>query len=84
MEFIVIIAAVALILTFVAYLRRAQPKITCPACGSVQVRQVEQQLKRIEQDTSVGYATKLDVRLIMETSYRCQNCNHTWAITAPE
>ncbi len=85
MELLLPAAAAALVIFFVGYLRRSQEKITCPQCHSSQLRQVEQQLKEIRQDGGkIGYATKLDVQLIMETSYRCQNCSHTWTVTAPE
>jgi transposase-like protein len=84
MEILVPIAAVVLIVIFVGYVRHGQQKIHCPQCSSPQVRVVDQQLKKLKQDQTMGYAVKLDVQLIMETSYRCQNCNHTWAITAPE
>ncbi|MEZ4593830.1 MAG: hypothetical protein R3D55_22190 [Chloroflexota bacterium] len=85
MEFVIIIAAVALIATFVAYIRRGQQKTSCPQCSSLQVRQLDQQLKKLKQDSgTMGYAVKLDVKLIMETKYRCQSCHHTWTVTAPE
>lgn len=85
MEFAIIIAAGVLIATFVAYVRRGQQKISCPQCSSSQVHQMNQQLKELKQDSgTIGYSIKLDVKLIMETKYRCHNCNHTWAITAPE
>ncbi|MBK7897813.1 MAG: hypothetical protein WAS33_30310 [Candidatus Promineifilaceae bacterium] len=85
MEFVIIIAAVVLIAAFVAYVQRGQQKTNCPQCSSPQVRQLEQQLKEIRQDSgTIGYAVKLDVKLIMETSYRCQTCNHSWTVTAPE
>lgn len=84
MEIVLPIAAVALIVVFVGYLRRSQPKISCPQCRSQEVRQLEQQLEKIRQDSTMGYAVKLDVKLIMKTTYRCQTCGHTWTITAPE
>lgn len=84
MEIIVPLSAIALIVIFVGYVRRGQQKPLCPACASLQVRLVDQQLKELKQDQTVGYAVKLDVQLIMETQYRCQACNHTWSVTAPE
>jgi transposase-like protein len=84
MEFIIPIAAVILIVAFVAYLQRGQQKISCPQCDSAQIRNVEQQLTELKQDQTMGYAVKLDVQLIMKTTYRCQTCNHTWTVTAPE
>ena len=84
MEFVIIIAALVLVAAFLAYVRRGQQKISCPECANQQVRQVEQQLKELKQDSTMGYAVKLDVKLIMETTYRCQTCHHTWTVTAPE
>ena len=85
MEFVIIIAAVVLVAAFVAYVRRGQEQVSCPECSSPQVRQVDQQLKELKQDSgTMGYSVKLDVKLIMETSFRCQSCNHTWSVTAPE
>lgn len=84
MEFIIPIAAIALIAIFVGYVRRSQTKVSCPACDSPNVRQVDQHLKELKQDSKMGYAVKLDVQLILETKYRCQNCNHSWTVIAPE
>lgn len=84
MEIVIPVAAVALIIIFVGYLQRSKPKMSCPQCSSAQVRQLEQQLKELKQDNTIGYSIKLDVQLIMETKYRCKNCEHTWTITAPE
>jgi len=84
MEIFIPVAAVVLIAAFVGYLRRGQQKIICPQCDSSQVRLVDQQLKELKQDQTVGYAVKLDVQLIMETKYRCQACNHSWSVIAPE
>jgi transposase-like protein len=84
MELLIPVATIVLIVIFVGYVRRGQPKISCPQCADTEVRLVEQQLKELKQDSTMGYAVKLDVQLIMETSYRCQNCNHTWTVTAPE
>jgi hypothetical protein len=78
------ITAVILIVVFVGYLRRERPKISCPACNSTQVRTVEKQIKELKQDRATGHAVKLDVQLIMETKYRCQACDHTWNLIAPE
>ena len=41
-------------------------------------------VEKIQQDSTMGYAVKLDVKLIMKTTYRCQKCGHTWAVIAPE
>ncbi len=84
MEIVIVVTAVALIIIFVGYLQRSKPKISCPQCNNTQVRQLEQQLKKLQQDEIIGLGMKLDVQLIMETKYRCQNCEHTWTITAPE
>lgn len=84
MDIFLPLTAVVLIAIFVSYLRRARQKISCPECESSQVRIVEQQLKELKQDQTTGYAVKLDVQLIMETQYRCQNCEHSWAVIAPE
>lgn len=84
MEILLLIAAVALIVIFAGYLRRGREKIVCPQCGSSQLRTVEQQLKELKQDQTIGYAVKLDVQLIMETKYRCQACDHAWRVVAPE
>lgn len=84
MEILLPIAAVVLVLVFVGYVRRGQPKTNCPQCGGTQLRIVDKQLKELKQDTTKGYSMKLDVSLILETRYRCQACNHTWLITAPE
>jgi DNA-directed RNA polymerase subunit M/transcription elongation factor TFIIS len=56
----------------------------CPNCETKNVRIVDQQLKELKQDETIGYATKLDVKLIMETHYRCRECDHKWTVTAPE
>lgn len=84
MEILLPVAAVVLIVVFVGYLRRSQPRTGCPECQSQQVRQVEQVLEKIQQDSTMGYAVKLDVKLIMKTTHRCQTCGHTWTVTAPE
>ncbi len=84
MEILLPVAAVVLIVTFIGYLRRGQPRVSCPECQSQQVRQVEQVLEKIEQESTMGYAVKLDVKLILKTTYRCQKCGHTWTVTAPE
>jgi len=84
MEIVAPITAVMLIAIFVGYVRRGKQKISCPGCDSAQVRIVEQQLKELKQDRTIGYAIKLDVQLIMETQYRCQACGHSWAVIAPE
>ena len=84
MEIVVIMAAVLLLIIFVFYLRRGRQTISCPACSSKQIRTVEQQLEKLTQDRSVGYAVKLDVQLIMKTDYRCQQCAHSWTVIAPE
>lgn len=84
MEIILPVVAAMLIAAFVGYMRRSQVKIICPQCQSRQVRPLEQSLEKIEQDRSMGYAVKLDVKLILKTSYRCQTCGHTWTIIAPE
>lgn len=84
MEILLPITAVILIAVFVGYLRRERQKISCPACNSSQIRAVEKQLKELKQDRATGYAVKLDVQLIMETKYRCQACDHTWTVIAPE
>ncbi len=84
MDIILPLAAVVLVATFVGYLLRGKQKISCPACASSQIRVVDQQLKELKQDATSGYAVKLDVKLIMETHYRCQACGHSWSITAPE
>ncbi len=84
MEILLPVTAVILIALFVGYLRREQRKISCPQCESLRVRIVEQQLKELKQDQTIGYAVKLDVQLIMETEYRCQACGHTWTVIAPE
>ena len=84
MEFILPLAAIVLIVAFVGYVRRGQQKTNCPECGSTQLRIVDKQLKELKQDTTRGYSVKLDVSLILETRYRCQVCNHTWLVTAPE
>ncbi len=84
MEFLLPIGAVVLIVFFVSYLQRGKQKVSCPECNGFQVRIVEQQLKQLKQNQTMGYATKLDVQLIMETVYRCQTCQHTWQVTAPE
>lgn len=85
MEILVPLAALVLVVIFVAYVRRGQqPKVSCPQCGSGQVRLVEQHLEKLKQDESAGYAVKLDVQLILETTYRCQTCQHSWTVVAPE
>ena len=84
MEIILPVAAAILIVIFVSYLRRSQPKETCPQCGSQQLRQLDKQLEKIQQNSTIGYAMKLDVTLILKTTYRCQHCGHTWSVTAPE
>ena len=84
MEIFIPVAAVVLVAFFVGYLQRGKQKISCPTCDSSQVRVVDQQLKELKQDQTMGYAVKLDVRLIMETQYRCQACNHSWTVIAPE
>ena len=84
MEILLPITAVILIAVFVGYLRRERPKISCPACNSLQVRVVEKQLKELKQDRATGHAVKLDVQLIMESKYRCQACGHTWTAISPE
>jgi hypothetical protein len=95
MEIIVPIAAVVLIIIFVAYVRRGQTKIGCPNCESLQVRTVDQQLKKLTQDRTSGhnlkgiggiggFGMKLDVQLIVETHYRCRSCEHSWSVIAPE
>lgn len=84
MEILLPVAAVVLVLAFVGYLRRSQPQVSCPQCRSQQLRTLEQTLEKIEQDSTMGYAVKLDVKLILKTTYRCQKCNHTWTVTAPE
>lgn len=84
MEILLPVAAVVLIGVFVGYLRRSQPRLSCPKCQSQQVRQVEQVLEKIQQDSTMGYAMKLDVKLILKTTYRCQTCGYTWTVTAPE
>ena len=91
MEFVLALAAIALTIIFVAYLRRSQPKISCPQCTGTQIRTVEQQLKQLKQDSRIegfgvidSLGTKMDVQLIMETQYRCQACEHSWSVTAPE
>ena len=84
MEILLPITAVILVAVFVGYLRRERPQLSCSACDSLQIRLVEKQLKELKQDRSTGHAVKLDVQLIMETKYRCQACDHTWTIIAPE
>lgn len=84
MEIILPVVAAILIAAFVGYLRRSQPRARCPQCQSQQVRPLEQQLEKIQQDSTMGYAVKLDVKLIMKTTYRCQTCGHAWTVTAPE
>ena len=84
MDILLPIATVALIAIFVGYLRRNKQQVSCPQCNSSKVRIVEQQLNELKQDQTAGYAVKLDVKLIMETKYHCQVCNHTWTIIAPE
>lgn len=84
MELFILVAAVVLTITFVAYIRRGQVKMHCPQCDSASVRTVERQLKELKQDQTIGYAVKLDVQLIMETQYRCKACEHSWSMTAPE
>lgn len=84
MEILLPIGAIVLIVFFVGYLQRGKQKVSCPECNSVQVRIVEQQLKQLKQNQTMGYATKLDVQLIVETAYRCQACQYTWQVTAPE
>ena len=84
MEFFILLAAFVLAIAFVAYVRRGQHKISCPQCSNAQVRRVDQQLKELKQGESMGYSVKLDVQLIMETQYRCQACEHSWSVTAPE
>ena len=84
MEFILPLAVVVLIAVFVGYVRRGQQKTNCPECGSTQLHIVDKQLKELKQDSTRGYSVKLDVSLILETRYRCQMCNHTWLVTAPE
>ena len=84
MEILLPVAAVILIIVFVGNLRRSRPQVSCPHCRSQLLRQLDQQLEKIQQDSTMGYAVKLDVKLIMKTTYRCQNCGHTWTVTAPE
>ncbi|MCB9008241.1 MAG: hypothetical protein H6656_12875 [Ardenticatenaceae bacterium] len=84
MEILVPIAVVVIIALFVGYLQRGRQKISCPACNSPQVRLVEKQLEKLTQNRKMGYATKLDVQLIMKTAYRCQSCEHSWTVVAPE
>lgn len=95
MELFILVAAFVLIITFVAYIRRGQVKISCPKCNSPKIRTVDQQLIKLTQDSRSGHnlkgiggigglGTKLDVQLIMETQYRCQDCEHSWSVTAPE
>ncbi len=84
MEIFVPIAAVVLVAFFVGYLQRGKQKIRCPECENTQIRLVDQQLKELKQDQTKGYAVKLDVQLIMETTYRCQACNYSWTVIAPE
>jgi transposase-like protein len=84
MGIIVPISAVALIVIFVAYVCRGQIKMSCPECNNSQVRTVDKQLKELKQDQTMGYAVKLDVKLIIETRYRCQACSHSWTVIAPE
>ena len=91
MELFILATAVVLIVVFVAYIRRSQTRISCPQCSSAQVRTVDQQLKQLKQDSNLqgfgvidSLGTKLDVQLIMETQYRCQGCEHSWSVTAPE
>lgn len=84
MEILVPVSAVVLIAIFVGYVRRTQQKTQCPQCNSSQVRTVDKQLKELKQDQTIGYAVKLDVKLIMETRYRCQACSHSWAVIASE
>lgn len=84
MEIILPVAAAILIVVFVGYLRRSQPKVICPQCASQELRQLDKQLEKIQQNNTTGYAMKLDVTLILKTTYRCQNCGHTWTVTAPE
>lgn len=84
MEILLPVAAVAMLVIFIGYLRREQTTISCPECESVRVRQVDQQLKHLKQDAKMGYGVKLDVQLILETRYACQSCHHRWTVTAPE
>ena len=84
MEIILPVVAAILIAAFVGYLRRSQPQVSCPQCQSRQVRPLEQSLEKIEQDSTMGYAVKLDVKLILKTSYRCQTCGHSWTVIAAE
>lgn len=84
MEKFLPIATVALIIIFVAYVRRGHTKKICPECDSSRIRTVDQHLKELQQDKTKGYGVKLDVQLIIETQYRCKACNHSWTVIAPE
>lgn len=95
MEYFIAVTAVALIFIIVAYVRRGQQKSACPQCASLQIRTVDQQLRELQQDNRTGknleglggiggFGKKLDVQLIMETRYRCLDCNHIWTVIAPE
>ena len=95
MELFILVAAVVLTITFVAYIRRGQVKMRCPECDGASVRTVDQQLKKLTQGRAIGqdvkdlgglgnFGMKLDVQLIMETQYRCRSCEHSWSVTAPE
>ena len=84
MEIFLAAAAILLVVVFLNYLRREQQKTSCPQCSGKQIRIVEQQLKELKQDQTVGYGAKLDVQLIMRTQYHCQTCNHNWTETGPE
>lgn len=84
MEFVIVVSLAAFIAIFAGYLRRSSSKIICPECESKQVRQLEQHLKKLQQDEIIGLGLKLDVQLIMETKYACQKCGHKWQVIAPE
>ncbi|WP_420644557.1 hypothetical protein [Candidatus Leptofilum sp.] len=84
MEIVIVVTVVGLGILFAGYLRRSRPKIACEECDSTQVRQLEQSLKKLQQDEIIGLGMKLDVQIIMETRYRCQDCNHSWTVIAPE
>ena len=85
MELILIAVAAFFIYTFINYLRRNNEPVTCPNCEAQQVRVVDQQLKKLSQDDRTDLlGMRIDVKLLMETRYRCKVCEHSWQVTAPE